>query len=415
MAIDPIPKPNKNIYMKKNLFYIILILFAVISLTGCKKYELGNPLPSTVSDFSYTIDNDGYAPATVTFTNKSLNATGYQWDFGNGKTSTETNPVMYYETPGLYTVTLTCTPVNEVHYNKLVKTLAVNVKDPLAGLTKVLYFTTRGADGGGIHMVILNDEAPIVQDFETVELSRPYGIAIDTSNNKVFVSDYSLGYIYRFNPDGKNPVRILDVNVAGQEIVEQPEALMVVGDKLYWGRTGGIYRCNFDGSNPEVFLQTSVDIAPEWPVDMQYDEATGLIYLVNDRTDYSGGYFSLNIDGTNLQELVLDIDGTAIEVDTETHKTYMAVYGADGTVITENGIYMCNNDGTALSKIADFGTKATWGMTMDTELKKLFWAYKISNSAPDGKIVRANMDGTGQEDFITGVSPHAMQVVWIKL
>lgn len=401
--------------MKKHLFYIIMILLAVFTLTGCKKYELGNPLPSTLADFSYSISNEGYAPAEVTFTNKSLNTTGYLWDFGNGQTSAEADPVVFYETPGLYTVTLTCTPLNDVHYNQLVKTLAVNVKDPLAGLTKVLYFTTRGADGGGVHMVILNDQAPIVQDFETVELNRPYGIAVDTSTNKVFVSDYSLGYIYSFNPDGKNPVRILDVNVAGQEIVEQPEALMVVGDKLYWGRVGGIYRCNFDGTNAEVYIQTGESTPPEWPIDMQYDAAADKIYFANDRTDYSGGYWSVNFDKSNMQELILDIDGTAIEVDFANNKTYMAIYGYAGELVTENGIYMCNIDGTALSKIADFGTKATWGMTMDTELQKLFWAYKISNSAPDGKIVRANMDGTGQEDFITGVSPHAMQVVWIKL
>jgi DNA-binding beta-propeller fold protein YncE len=264
-------------------------------------------------------------------------------------------------------------------------------------------------------MVILNDQAPIVQDFETVELSRPYGIAIDTAGRKIFVSDYSLGYIYRFDPDGKNPVRILDVNVAGQEIVEQPEALMVLGDKLYWGRTGGIYRCNFDGSSPEVYIQTSDAIPPEWPIDMQYDAVSGQIYLVNDKTDYTGGYWGMNLDGTNMQELILDIDGTAIEIDPVNNKTYMAVYASDGSVITENGIYVCNMDGTGLSKIGDFGTKATWGMTKDTELNKLFWAYKVSNSDPDGKIVRANMDGTGQEDFITGVSPHAMEVVWIKL
>jgi PKD repeat protein len=400
--------------MKKIVLYMLIIL-PVLLYTGCEKTELGNPLPSSVADFSYSVGNDGYAPAEVTFTNKSLNATGYLWDFGNGQTSTDANPVVFYDTPGLYPVTLTCTPVNDVHYNKLVKTLAVNVKDPLAGLSKVLYFTSRGPDGGGVHMVILNGEAPIVQDFDPVELSRPYGITVDTANRKVFVSDYSLGYIYSFDRDGKNPVRILDVNVPGQEIVDSPEALMVVGDKLYWGRPGGIYRCDFDGTNPEVFIQTGVDIAPEYPIDMQYDEAAGVIYFVNDRTDYTGGYFSVNFDGTNMQELILDIDGTAIEVDTETGITYMAIYGADGTPVTENGINMCNIDGTALSKIADFGTKATWGMTMDTELKKLFWAYKISNSAPDGKIVRANMDGTGQEDFITGVSPHAMQIVWIKL
>jgi PKD repeat protein len=350
----------------------------------------------------------------VTFTNLSLNASGFHWDFGNGQTSTEENPVAFYETPGLYAVTLTCTPVNDVHYNQLVKTLAVNVKDPLAGLTKVLYFTTRSPEGGGVHMVILNDQAPIVQDFEPVEFSRAYGLTVDTANRKVYASDYSLGYIYRFDADGKNPVRILDASVAGQELAEGAEALMVVGDKLYWGSPGGIYRCNLDGTSPEVHINTGSN-PPEYPLDMQMDPATQIIYLVNDKLDYTGGYFTVNFDGTNFQEPVPDIDGTAIEADFATGKVYMAIFGVTGTPVTENGIYMCNLDGTAISKIGEFGSKATWGIAMDKSDGKLFWGFKISNSAPDGKIIRSNLDGSGQEDFITGVSPHSMEVVWIKL
>jgi PKD domain/Photosynthesis system II assembly factor YCF48 len=42
----------------------------------------------------------------VTFTNTSLNATNYLWDFGDGTTSTETNPVHEYADPGCYAVTL---------------------------------------------------------------------------------------------------------------------------------------------------------------------------------------------------------------------------------------------------------------------------------------------------------------------
>lgn len=392
----------------------MLIASPLVFATGCEKYELGNPKPSTMADFTYVIGNEGYAPAEVTFTNKSLNAAAYLWDFGNGQTSTEENPVAFYEEPGLYTVTLTCTPVNDVHYNKLVKTLAVNVKDPLAGLTKVLYFTTRNSSGGGVHFVIMTDAAPIVQDFEAVTLSRPYGIAVDTATRKVFVSDYSLGYIYRFDADGKNPVRILDKGVAGQELADGAEALMIVADKLYWGAPGGIYRSNLDGSSPEVYINTGT-VAPEYPLDMQYNANTGVIYLVNDKLDYSGGYFSVNFDGTNMQTLIPDIDGTGIEVDVENGKTYMAIFGVAGTPVTENGIYVCNNDGTAISKIGEFGSKATWGLTIDHELGKLFWGYKISNSAPDGKIIRANLDGTGQEDYITDLSPHSMEIVWIRL
>ncbi len=399
--------------MKKIIFNTLMLL-PLLLMNGCEEYELGYPAASTVADFTYVVGNEGYAPAEVTFTNKSLNAIGYSWDFGNGTTSTEENPVVLFETPGLYQVTLTCTPQNEVHYNQLVKTLVVNVKDPLAGLTKVMYFTTRTPEGGAVHMIIMNDEAPLVQDFEPVDLSRPYGLTVDTATRKVFVSDYSLGYIYRFDADGKNPVRILDASVAGQEIVDSPEALMVVEDKLYWGRPGGIYRCNLDGTEPEVFINTE-GTTPEYPLDMQLDPATGKIYLVNDRLDYTGGYFSINFDGTNNQELLTDIDGTAIEISPETGKVYLAVFGVSGTPITENGMYICNLDGTGISKIGEFGSKATWGIAMDKDDGKIFWGYKVSNSAPDGKIIRANLDGSNQEDWVTGTSPHSMEVVWIKL
>lgn len=299
------------------------------------------------------------------------------------------------------------------YHCKLVQPSKEIIKDQPEGLTQVFFFTSRNPDGGNGHMVILNDSLPVIQDFEQTDMQRPYGIAVDTAGLKVFISDYSLGIIYRFDIDGKNPVKILDISIPGQEIVDYPEALMVIGDKLYWGRTGGIYRCNMDGSSPEVFINTGTS-APEYPIDMQYDPISGKIYLVNDKTDYSGGYFNMNFDGSAITELIPDIDGTAIEVNFETGKTYMAIYASDGSPVTENGIYICNTDGTGLSKIGDYGVKATWGLTIDHMRNKLFWGYKTSNSSPDGKIIRANLDGSGQEDWITGISPHAMEIAWVR-
>jgi hypothetical protein len=387
---------------------IIFGLLISILIIGCKEYKLGTPEASTVADYTYTMTNEGLA-YTVTFTNASINATAYSWDFGNGSTSTEENPVVVYDTPGLYTVTLTCTPKNDVYYNKNVKTVVINA----GARAQVLYFTQRTPDGGSVNMVILNDDAPVIQNFEAVELSRPYGIAVDTINKKVYVSDYSLGYIYRFDADGTNAVRILDVNVPGQEIVGSPEAMMVVGDKLYWGSPGGIFRCNLDGTSPEQYLNTGGS-PPEYPIDMEYDPETDKIYLVNDKTDWTGGYWSMNFDGTGQVENILDIDGTAIEIYPETGKAYLAVYASTGSAVEENGIYMCNLDGTSLIKIGDYGAKATWGVAVDELRGKLFWAWKDTNSAPDGKIVRSNLDGTGAEDWLTGISPHAMKIVWVE-
>lgn len=399
--------------MKKNLLYLVSVLFIVMMGSGCKEKDMGTPAASTVASFSYVVTNQGYAPCEVEFTNSSLNATGYLWDFGNGLTSTEMNPKTNYTTPGLYNVKLTCTPLNYVYYNQVVKTMVVNVKDPSAGLTQVFYYTSRGTVGNG-HMVILDDNPPLTQDFVETDLARPYGIAIDTAHKKVYITDYSNKAIYRYNSDGTLPQKILDANVPGQELVGDAEAIFVLGDKIYWGRTGGIYKANLDGSNPEVHIDFGTG-PPEYPIDMQYDPATNKIYFVNDKTDYSGGYWSVNFDGSGMTEIIPDVDGTAIEMDFRNGKAYLVLYAATGTVATENGVYLCNIDGTSLTKIGDYGAKATWGITLDEKRNKIIWGFKESNSAPDGKIIRANLDGSGPEDWITGVSPHAMTVVWIKL
>ncbi len=398
--------------MKRNIFYILMLFLAVVVSNSCRKYDLGNPLPSTLADFSETISNESYAPCEVTFTNKSINATGYLWDFGNGQTSTEANPTVQYATPGLYTVTLNCTAPNDLHYNQLVKSKVINIKDINDIPKQVLYFTTRTTGTGGVYFVILNDDAPLIQEFEPTDyMTRPYGIAADTANGKVYVTDYSMECIYMFDADGKNPVRILDSSVPGQEIVVDPEGIFVYGDKIYWGQTGGIFRANLDGTNPEAFLSTGF----EYPLDMSFNAVTGKIYLANDKEANSGGIFEVNIDGSGYTEIVPDVDGTAIEVDFKNGVIYIAGYPSDGTLITDYGIYSCKLDGSSLAKIGDYGLKATWGMALDSKKDKLFWAFKNSNSNPDGKIVRSNLDGSSPEDWIVDINPVAMTAVWIKL
>jgi PKD repeat protein len=58
-------------------------------------------IPSPIATFTPNI-----AYNTVSFTNGTANATDYLWDFGNGQTSTFTNPTNTYPVQGNYTVTL---------------------------------------------------------------------------------------------------------------------------------------------------------------------------------------------------------------------------------------------------------------------------------------------------------------------
>ncbi|MBL7828656.1 MAG: PKD domain-containing protein, partial [Saprospiraceae bacterium] len=69
---------------------------------------------------------------TTTFTNGSANADSYLWDFGDGFTSTEVDPVHTYASAGTYTVTLSAT--NEC--KTVLKTSDVTVNSAV-GLTEI--------------------------------------------------------------------------------------------------------------------------------------------------------------------------------------------------------------------------------------------------------------------------------------
>jgi PKD repeat protein len=49
----------------------------------------------------------GFAPFTASFEDRSVMAASWLWNFGDGQTSTESNPVHTYANPGSYSVTLT--------------------------------------------------------------------------------------------------------------------------------------------------------------------------------------------------------------------------------------------------------------------------------------------------------------------
>jgi PKD repeat protein len=65
------------------------------------------PGPKPVAGFTTAFDG-----LEVTFTNTSQDATSYAWDFGDGGTSTDANPVHTYAVAGIYTVSLTATNAN---------------------------------------------------------------------------------------------------------------------------------------------------------------------------------------------------------------------------------------------------------------------------------------------------------------
>ena len=108
----PVETPEVRIY---NIYPDSGGLFSIYSETdltcGAVSYELIEPPIPPVADFDYTILNWWGTPRNVRFTDVSGgNPTSWLWDFGDGGTSTEQNPVHGFTPRGKpYSVTLTVT------------------------------------------------------------------------------------------------------------------------------------------------------------------------------------------------------------------------------------------------------------------------------------------------------------------
>jgi serine protease len=81
--------------MKNFKFLIVGLMLVSIFSISCQK--------AGIASFNYSQNGAG----TVYFTNTSSNASSYEWNFGDGASSTSTSPTHTYSNLGSYNVSLT--------------------------------------------------------------------------------------------------------------------------------------------------------------------------------------------------------------------------------------------------------------------------------------------------------------------
>ena len=94
------------------------------------------------ANFSFTVNEFG----TVTFTNLSYDNDTNSWDFGDGTTSTQVNPLKTYTNTGTYNVTLTVD--NGIETASITKPVTINVIRIPVRWIKVEFNATRTQTGG---------------------------------------------------------------------------------------------------------------------------------------------------------------------------------------------------------------------------------------------------------------------------
>ncbi|MDZ4705256.1 MAG: PKD domain-containing protein [Saprospiraceae bacterium] len=88
-------------YDQSGVYDVTLIALGAIVSDTLALQTFVTVLPQPVPDFSFLVVGN-----QVIFTNLSVNATAYNWDFGDGNGSTESNPQHIFANNGTYSVTL---------------------------------------------------------------------------------------------------------------------------------------------------------------------------------------------------------------------------------------------------------------------------------------------------------------------
>lgn len=372
----------------KYIFVFCLLLGA------CKKIEIEQPTASTQAKFSIEILNNSIAPADVVFINQSINALGYLWKFGTGDSIYQfsSDTVRYtYPEAGTYTVSLEVEPKTEdLYYNLLVyeKTIVINSLP-----VKRLYFTDRN-DKKVKYVVLNNNVLPVIEEFESATLNKPYGMDMDTASGKLYITDYGEQVLNRFDWTGQGQEILMN---SGSDLFGSPIGIVVIKNKIYWGEPNGIHSANLDGSNPEIFLS----IPGEFPQGLAYDHINQTIFFSNDFNPESGGLWRVDIDGKNLINIIPHVWGGAIEVYPENNTLYYYV--------GYEGMYLCdlNGENQVLFDGSNAG-KWTWGMAIDKEEGKIYYPNRV-----DMTIRRADIDGNNTEIFVpvsADINPNAMTI-----
>ena len=169
-----------------------------------------------VADFSANTTS-GDAPLSVTFTDQSTNTpTSWSWTFGDGGTSTEQSPTYVYNTPGVYTVSLTAT--NSAGSDTETKTDYLTVTAVV--VTPVAEFTANTTSG----------TAPLSVTFTDQSTNTPTSWAWDFGDGTGTSTNQSPSYTY--TTPGVYTVILTATNSAGSDTETKTDYITVYDELI---------------------------------------------------------------------------------------------------------------------------------------------------------------------------------------
>ncbi|XXF80195.1 Ig-like domain-containing protein [Myxococcaceae bacterium GXIMD 01537] len=298
---------------------------------------------SSTGDLAFTVGDVETAAGSLTVTATSSNTDLVPNDpsnlaLGGSGSSRTLNVVPVARARGSTTITLSVSDGSDATST----TFTVDV----TGVASLYWMTAAGslwrADVNGTNAIELK-----------TGISGANAIATDPVTRTIFYKRDSA--IVRADSDAANPVDI--VANAGF-----PAGLAVdsTNRKLYWSDFNGkrIMRAELDGSNPTQVLG-SIDS----PSGLAFDVPSGKVYVI---TYNNTKLVRFNFDGTNLETLASNLggQGVGLAVDSSGGKVYYAT--------REKNIYVANLDGSNATTLVTNQTTVQ-GIAIDVTAGRLYW------------------------------------------
>ncbi|MBN1406345.1 MAG: T9SS type A sorting domain-containing protein [Calditrichaceae bacterium] len=232
------------------------------------------------------------------------------------------------------------------------------------------------------------------------ELNQPIGLAIDTesSPNKLYFCERGDSKIYRANLDGSDTVAVI-TGITGIYDIE----LDLVNRKIYWVRDtyadDAVQRADMDGLNSNIEdMYTSTSTSYDF-LGVGLDVTNSKVYWVQRNNGCSDKISSMNFDKTGHTYVITHPANSLLgpwDIDIVGNKIYWSDCG-----LSEDIIYKANLDGS----------------NIDTVLKDVDCQYFVIDPATDkiyfadnSLIQCANLDGTGRDTVVTGVGGFVMGI-----
>ena len=213
------------------------------------------------------------------------------------------------------------------------------------------------------------------------------GLAVDPLSRKMYWIENVDKHLGRANLDGTD-VEYVYSGTDGMAHV----ALDVAAGKMYWSGHG-IKRANLDGSDVEVVLTDTE--APSQGISI--DTVNGKVYWSSYSDDHIG---RANLDGSD-REIVITGKAYSLEVDPGLQKIFVADWES-------SRIYSVNYDGTNLQDLVTAGVNRPRDVALFGD--KLYWTDDYITN----RIGRSNLDGSDVEtvmDLGTGRGPTGIVVI----